>query len=396
MSQYSGQRHQRAGVQPGHQIKLLQNGADYFPALLAAICAASERVWIETYIFARDTVGMQVRDALAEAAQRGLEVRVLVDGFGSGVLDAAWWQPLTDAGGEVRVYHPGPSLWSMRRRHLRRLHRKLAVVDGQIALVSGINIEDDWNIPGQAAPRFDFAVRVQGVLVLRIVAAMEKLWLRQNWRMAIARLTTVVETTQPEPPGQGGVRAALLLRDNLRRRRDIERAYLYEIGRARREILIANAYFLPGAHFRRALVEAAGRGVRVTLFLQGMVEYRLQHAATRALYGFLLDAGVEIYEYRPSHLHAKVAVIDGYWSTVGSSNIDPFSLLLAREANVVIEDEIFARELKAKLEQAIQHDATRIEAGGWHRQPWHVRLRCWLAYGVVRWGLGLTGLGKRW
>jgi cardiolipin synthase A/B len=396
MSRLPGHAYPRIGLQAGHRIELLQNGETYFPALEGAIRNARNHVWLETYIFARDVIGMGMRDALSDAAGRGVEVRVLVDGFGSGALDAAWWQPLTDAGGEVRVYHPEPSLWSMKRRHLRRLHRKLAVVDGQIALVSGINIEDDWNIPGQAAPRFDFAVRVEGPLVLRIIAAMEKLWLQQNWRSAIARLLPAGEVTASGQSRQGNLRAALLLRDNLRHRRDIEHAYLLAIGHARRDILIANAYFLPGRRFRQALMEAARRGVRVTLLLQGMVEYRLQHAATRALYGPLLDAGVDIHEYRPSHLHAKVAVIDGRWATVGSSNIDPFSLLLAREANVVIEDEAFARELKQRLDQAIQHDAQQIAAGDWHRQSWHVRLRCWLAYGVVRWGLGLTGIGKKW
>lgn len=388
--------HRRTGLQSGHLIELLQNGEAYFPALESAIRAAKKQIWIETYIFTRDPVGMTMRDALSEAAMRGVEVRVLVDGFGSAALDEPWWRPVVESGGEVRVYRPGPSVWSMKRRHLRRLHRKLAVVDGQLAFVSGINIQDDWDIPGQSAPRFDFAVRVEGPLVLRVVAAMEKLWLRHGWRSAMARLVLAGETVLPDFPVPGRVYAALLLRDNVRHRRDIERAYLHAIGHARKDILLANAYFLPGLQFRRALTEAAKRGVRVTLLLQGMVEYRLQHAATRALYGALLDAGVEIYEYRPSHLHAKVAVIDGHWATVGSSNIDPFSLLLANEANVVIEDECFGRELKQRLERAIQQDALRIESGGWQRQPWHVRLRCWLAYGVVRWGLGVTGLGRKW
>ena len=146
-------------------------------------------------------------------------------------------------------------------------------------------------------------------------------------------------------------RAAFLVRDNLWHRNDIEDAYLDAIGRARSEILIASSYFFPGLRFRRALAEAAARGVRVILLLQGRVEYRLLHYASRALYGALLDAGVEIHEYHKSFLHAKVAVIDRRWATVGSSNIDPFSLLLAREANVVVDDEAFASELRASLQR---------------------------------------------
>ena len=136
-------------------------------------------------------------------------------------------------------------------------------------------------------------------------------------------------------------RGALIIRDNFRHRHDIEDAYLHAIASASSEIIISNAYFLPGINFRRALSDAAKRGLRVVLLLQGKIEYHLQHYATKALYGSLLDAGIEIYEYHKSYLHAKVAVIDQHWSTVGSSNIDPFSLLLAREANIVIDDEAF-------------------------------------------------------
>ena len=393
MSRHPGHTHRKTGLRTGHVIELLQNGEAYFAALEAAIHAATQSVWLETYIFRADRIGSAILDALVKAAQRGVEVRVLVDGFGSAELDENWWQPLINAGGTVRVFGPHPSVWRLKRVHLRRLHRKLTVVDGQIAFVSGINIQDDWDIPGQRAPRFDFAVRVQGEVVVKVAAAMEKLWLRQNWRTAMVSPRTL---GLQQPDLQDGAKAALLLRDNLRRRRDIERAYLYAIGRARSEILIANAYFLPGRRFRRALQAAAKRGVRVTLLLQGMVEYRLQHAASRALYGPLLDAGVNIHEYQPSHLHAKVAVIDGLWSTVGSSNIDPFSLLLAREANLIIEDPHFARTLQQRLQQAITQDAQPIESMAWRSQPWHVRLRCWLAYGVVRWGLGLIGQARKW
>lgn len=393
MARQPSHTHRKTGLRAGHAIELLQNGEAYFPALEAAIRTATKSIWLETYIFRADPVGSAILDALVTAAQRGVDVRVLVDGFGSAELDEAWWQPLINAGGALRVFGPRPSVWRLKRGHLRRLHRKLTLVDGQLAFVSGINIQDDWDIPGQRAPRFDFAVRVQGKVVVRLAAAMEKLWLSQNWRTAIV-FPRIINLQQQDLPD--GAKAALLLRDNLRRRHEIERAYLYAIGRARHEIIIANAYFLPGRRFRRALQAAAKRGVRVILLLQGMVEYRLQHAASRALYGSLLDAGVSIHEYQPSHLHAKVAVIDGLWSTVGSSNIDPFSLLLAREANLVIEDRHFAQTLRQRLQQAISRDARLIEPVAWRSQPWHERLRCWLAYGVVRWGLGLIGQARKW
>lgn len=377
---------------------MLQNGEDFFAALEKAIDAAQHSVWIETYIFADDPTGRRIRDALTAASLRSIEVRVVIDGFGSNTLPPGWWEAFDQAGGELRIYRRERGWWPLRKSRLRRLHRKLVVVDGQRAFVGGINIQDDWDIPGQTAPRFDFAVLVEGPLVDRVAMAMEKLWWRMDWRRPASLISSLgpriaSDAVQAEA---GFAKAAFLLRDNLRHRFDIEQAYLEAIRSAQQEIFIANAYFLPGHRFRRALIDAARGGVRVRLLLQGMVEYRLQHAATRALYGALLDAGVEIHEYLPSHLHAKVAVIDGDWATVGSSNIDPFSLLLAREANVVIKDGRFAMELLNRLETALQNQTRRIEAGVWRQQPLHIRLRCWLAYGLVRWGMGVAGLLKQW
>jgi cardiolipin synthase len=165
-----------------------------------------------------------------------------------------------------------------------------------------------------------------------------------------------------------GLRAGLLLRDNLVHRRSIERAYLKAIGSAKREVLIANAYFFPGRRFRRALIEAMRRGVPVRLLLQGRIEYTLPHLATQAMYPPLLAAGIEIVEYHRSFLHAKVAVIDD-WATVGSSNIDPFSLLLAREANVVVFDAGFAAELRGQLRVAMAEGGKPIEREQLARRP---------------------------
>jgi cardiolipin synthase len=186
----------------------------------------------------------------------------------------------------------------------------------------------------------------------------------------------------------------LVLRDNLRHRHDIENAYLNAIAGAQREIIIANAYFLPGRAFRHALIQAAQRGVRVMLLLQGKVEYRVQHYATHALYDRLLAAGIEIYEYQPSYLHAKVAVVDGQWATVGSSNIDPFSLMLAREANLAVRDAGFAGELRASLLAAIEGDAVRVGDGYGVKRNWMDRLVARASYGIVRLLIGLLGYGR--
>jgi cardiolipin synthase len=194
----------------------------------------------------------------------------------------------------------------------------------------------------------------------------------------------------------GGQRAEFLTRDSLRQRRAIERAYLHAIHRARREILIANAYFMPGVRFRHALLDAARRGVRVVLLMQGHSDHPFYQLAARALYRLFLENGVEVHEYHATELHAKVAVIDGTWATVGSSNIDPFSLLLAREANLVAHDARFAEELRASLEQAMEKGAHRIHRRAWSRIPWYARLASWLAYGVVRGVMGMAGYAQGW
>jgi len=190
------------------------------------------------------------------------------------------------------------------------------------------------------------------------------------------------------------MRAAFLVRDNVRHRRDIERAYLRGIEQAQHEIIIANAYFLPGVHFRHALISAAGRGVRVILLLQGRVEYFLQHYASRALYGNLLDGGVEIYEYHESFMHAKAAVIDAHWATVGSSNIDPFSLLLSREANVMVDDTEFAGTLRQSLMQAVTTGSQRISTNAWNHQSALMQLMNWISYGFVRLLMGISGYAR--
>lgn len=349
---------------PGNRIELLRNGDEFFPALIAAMDAAATEIRLETYLFANDTTGKQVVEALARAAQRGVTVQLMVDGFGAANFSADFGERLLAAGVDVRVFRPEVARFRLRRHRLRRLHRKLATIDARIAFVGGINIIDDLDTPGQIPPRHDYAVRIEGPLLAPIHGVMQRLWHLVSWANLRQRQPQV-QVLAPVTAPCGSILAAFLIRDNLRHRRDIENAYLSAIGAARHEIIIANAYFLPGRRFRQALIAAAQRGVRVTLLLQGRVEYRLLHYATQSLYGTLLAAGIQIQEYRQGFLHAKVAVIDSHWATVGSSNIDPFSLMLAREANVVIRDHGFASELLHHLQQTMHHGAHTVAASDW-------------------------------
>jgi cardiolipin synthase A/B len=378
---------------PGNQVTLLQNGEAYFPAIEAAFDRARHEIYLETYIYENDATGHRIADALKRAALRGVNTYVLIDGYGSKDLPRSMLDRLRADGVKALIYRPKISPWTFRRKRLRRMHRKIAVVDREIAFVGGINIIDDRETTGDMPPRYDYAVAVEGPLVDVIRLSARRLWSTVAWNYF--RKGTIRGEALPGSTSTGGrMSAAFLVRDNFRHRRDIEAAYMRAIEQAKSEIILAHAYFLPGLDFRHALINAAGRGVRVVLLLQGRVEYFLQHYASRALYGNLLDAGIEIYEYRKSFLHAKVAVIDGHWATVGSSNIDPYSLLLSREANVVVDDEEFGVTLTTSLKQTMETDGRRILKDNWKQQPAYFRFMSWLSYGLVRLMMGMTGYAR--
>ncbi len=385
----------------GNKIQLLRNGAEYFPALLSAITSATQEIHLQSYIYQEDSTGTQIGNALKEAAKRGVKVNILLDGFGSKDLSKVYVESLELSGVQVMFYRPKISPWTLKKRRLRRLHHKISVIDGHIGFVGGINIIDDYDLPNNTSnnvpPRIDYAVRIEGDLLPMILSIVQKLWRRIAWihmrrinPIALKLSKDIKDTIEPSNCQQLQIKAAFLIRDNVLHRSDIEEAYLEAIVHAKSEIIIANAYFVPGRRFRQALLAAAKRGVKVTLLLQGRMEYFLMFA-THAFYSKFLNAGIEIYEYRKSFMHSKVAVVDSHWATVGSSNIDPFSLLLAREANVVIKNSAFAIELKSDIQASIKDGAFRIDAEHWARGSLMKRITSWIAYTLVRGFLGVIG-----
>jgi cardiolipin synthase A/B len=374
----------------GNAVTLLETGADYFPALEAAIDSATTEVYLETYIFENDVTGQRIADSLICAAKRGVTVRVLVDGFGARAFVDRVMPVLEDGGVSVLIYRREIRALSLRRHRLRRLHRKLAVIDATVAFVGGINIIDDLDPAGPMFPRHDYAVRVEGPLLKPIVASVHRMWWLVSWASMKKRVRRPMAPRLRTAP-VGSVRAAFLIRDNLRHRRDIEDAYLQAIQGARSEVIIACAYFFPGRRFRQALTVASARGVKVVLLLQGLSDHPTLAYATRALYPYLLGRGIRLFEYHRSYLHAKVAVVDRRWATVGSSNIDPFSLLMAREANVVVDDAGFALELHESLTRAMHDGASELRHEDWGRLPAIRRFASWLAYQFVRLAIGAAG-----
>ena len=427
-------------LRSGHQLLLLQGGRDLFPALVEAMDAARQVVHLETYIFEFAGTALSVARALERAASRGVQVRLVMDGVGTPRVPAEWQRRFAAAGVQWHIYAPLGRLGLLIPSRWRRLHRKLCVVDGTIGFCGGINIIDDLDdvaLGRLNVPRLDFSLRVAGPLVNDMTDTMEQLW----WRLTAVRSArqrefkaawealreadhrgdfsrmlgkleqrtglgrrggsrinadaewseSGLEAVSEGPLGVDGARAALLLRDNVAHRHDIERAYLKAIGEARQDIVIANAYFIPGRKLRRALVLAVQRGVRVRLLSQGRYENFMQYHAARPVYQVLLGAGVEIHEYAPSALHAKVAVVDQRWSTVGSTNLDPLSLLLAREANVMTTDRRFAALLHERLDALLSLEGQKLDPQSLGQRSIGQRMADRLAFAVMRAVLFLTG-----
>ena len=346
-----------AGWTSGNELELLENGEEYFPRLCAEVEAAAEEIVLETYIWYEDEISTRLAHALIDAARRGVGVTITVDGYGSPAFSDGLLTPLRDAGITVRSFDARRPLLRIRTNMFCRLHRKIVVIDRKVAFVGGINV---WALHlrrfGSESMQ-DYAVRVTGPVVSDIYEATQHLpaarpgALRRRWRNRGGRARRA-RRELGRPPEDAQV--AFVARDNDGHRRDIEMTYRAGIRAAKEQILIANAYFFPGYRFLRDLTQAARRGLDVRLVLQGKPDVAISAVAASMLYTHLFSAGVRIYHYKDRALHAKVAVIDGTWATVGSSNLDPVSLGLNLEANLFVRDEAFASALRRSLLEIIE------------------------------------------
>ncbi len=362
-----------------NELALLHRGAEFFPALVLACEQAHAEIYLETYIFALDDTGHQVKAALCRAAARGVTVHVLVDWIGTGHAAAMTLRDELEAAG-VRFACFNP--WF--RRGIARTHRKIVVIDRRLAFLGGLNINDDMisddgsHLP-LPAPRWDFAVSVSGPLVDAIHAEVASQWARQQPQTLRRRLESLrrlyAERVQPLRQVE---QAALVVRDNLRNRNTIQRALLQALGQARQTAWLVTPYFAPGRKLRKALSHAAARGVKVTLLI-GVGQFRMQDAVAQSFYPRLLRAGVTLVEYRRTQLHAKVAVIDDIWATVGSSNFDGLSLFVNHEANILIRDAAFSEALRDYIAQGVREGIT-VSAEQVAELSWWRRLGNRLAY----------------
>ena len=334
------------GWREGNQIQLLENGDQFYPAVFDAIEQAQQKIILETFIWFEDAVGKQLHAALLEAARRGIKAEVLLDGYGSPDLSDSFVEELTVAGVVFRYYDPRPRLFGMRTNLFRRMHRKIVVIDDRVAFVGGINYSAEHMSDYGPEAKQDYAVRVEGPVVADILKfVLENLpgqsAVRRWWR----RHHRAIDNHRP-----GEAQALFVWRDNEEHRDDIERHYLKMLTQARREVIIANAYFFPG--------------------------YRFLHALRK---------------YRRKPLHGKVALMDDHWATVGSSNLDPLSLSLNLEANLIIHDRTFNQTLRDNLNPIIAQDCKRVDESMLPKRTWWNLTKSVLAFHFLRHFPALVG-----
>ncbi len=344
----------------GNRVRLLENGEEFYPEAFQAIAGAQTEILLETFIWFEDKVGLELHRLLVAAARRGVHIEVTVDGYGSPGFAPEFLRALTAAGVKLRIYDPHRSVFGMRLHVFRRLHRKLLVIDARRAFVGGLNYSADHLGDFGPQSKQDYAVAIEGPVVADIhgfaLAAIRGNGSAERWRQP---WRAPADGADRRP---GSATVLFEIRDNAAHSNAIERQYHAAIRAARSEIVIANAYFFPGYQFLHALKQAARRGVRVALILQGEPDKPVVKSIARALYRDLVQAGVEIYEYCERPFHGKVALIDADWATVGSSNLDPLSLSLNLEANVFIRDEAFNRALRSRLDILQQRHCLRVDA----------------------------------
>ncbi len=355
----------------GNRFRLLENGEEFFPTVFDAIASAQQEVLLETFILFQDKVGLALHAAVLAAAQRGVQIDITVDGWGSPDLTPDFIGSLTQAGVRFHVFDPTQRVLGLRPGMFRRMHRKIVVVDAQRAFVGGINFSADHLLDFGPQAKQDYAVEAQGPIVDDIHR-----FARSNIAPAVRRQRRWfgLRRLPPPPPAPqapaGEAEAIFAVRDNGQHRTDIERHYRIALRAARREVIIANAYFFPGYRLLKEMRRAARRGVDVRLILQGEPDMPIVKIAARLLYDHLLRAGVRIFEYCDRPLHGKVALADDEWATVGSSNLDPLSLSLNLEANLIIRDRGFNDELRRRLARLMRESCKEIAPEGARRRTW--------------------------
>jgi cardiolipin synthase A/B len=347
----------------GNRTQTLLNGDEIFPSMLQAIGSARKTIDFETYIYWSGRIGQSFADALSERARAGVKVHILLDWVGSQKMDKAQLQQMTESGVDIRRYHP--LQWYTIDRVNNRTHRKLLVVDGRIGFTGGVGIGDEWNGHAQDPEHWrDTHFRIEGPAVAQMQAAFIDNWTKVSG--AVLHGDDYFPAIEPA----GGQLAQVFKSSIEGGAESIHLMYLAAIAASRESIDLAMAYFVPDEVALETLEAAMKRGVKVRIIMPGPhTDSALVRRASRALWGRILAAGAEIYEYQPTMYHCKVLVVDGLWTSVGSTNFDNRSFRLNDEANLNVYDRDFARRQRADFENDLKR-SRRITYEEWMNRPW--------------------------
>lgn len=351
----------------GNKVEHLENGDRIFPAMLDAIRSARKTITFETYIYWSGKIGQTFADALQERARAGVKVHVLLDWVGSAKIDQALVDALESAGVEVERYHE-PS-WTHLTRMNNRTHRKLLVIDGQVGFTGGVGIADQWTGNAQDSAHWrDSHFRIEGPAALQLQAVF-----MDNWMKATGRVVHSADYF-PKTPDGGKIPAQMFSSSPTGGSESMHLMYLLSIASAGQSILLSNSYFVPDELAIRALMAAARRGVKVKIILPGdYIDTAVVRRASRARWGELLEAGVEIHEYQHTMFHCKIMIVDGFLVSTGSTNFDNRSFRLNDEANLNIYDNGFAEEMTRVFENDLAR-SKRITLEMWRARPWTEKL----------------------
>ncbi|MEO5695152.1 MAG: phospholipase D-like domain-containing protein [Usitatibacter sp.] len=348
----------------GNRVDTLLNGEQIFPAMLSTIKDAQKTITFETYIYWSGDVGRQFADALSQRARAGVKVHILVDWLGSQKMEQQLLDEMKQAGVQIRQYHP--LRWYSLDRMNNRTHRKLLVTDGKVAFTGGVGIADNWAGHGQDKDHWrDTHYRLQGPAVAQMQAAFNDNWLKVSG--------AVLHGDEYLPPleAAGEMRAQVFHSSPEGGAESMHLMYLLSLAAATRSIDLSMAYFVPDDLALEALEAALKRGVKVRIIMPGPItDAKPVRSASRALWGRILEAGAEIYEYQPTMYHCKILVVDGLWVSVGSTNFDNRSFRLNDEANLNVMDADFARRQAADFEQDLKK-SRRVTLEEWAGRPWH-------------------------
>jgi len=363
-----------------NKASLIHSGRPYFETLVLLIDSAKKEIHLQVYIFEADETGIVIRDALIRAAGRGVQVFLLLDGFGSGSLPSRFIHHMDTAGIHLRWFGP---LFSGMRLHLgRRMHYKVFVADGRTSLVGGINIGNRYNELHGNPPWLDFAVLCEGEIAFRLEAFCIK-----KWRGFSLPGRQKVKKMMDGPPALPDNTCPIRIRvnDRLRRKARIVYSYRETIRRAKEDIVIVGAYFIPGRTFSRLMNKASSRGVKIRLITGTQSDVWLAKYALRYLYSRLLRSNIEIYEYKKAPVHGKAIVADRKFVSLGSYDLNQLSTFINLELNLDINDDRFAGIFHDVLEKIIKNDCILVTAEMVkQRQDYFTMFKQWLAYRILR------------